>query len=182
MRLNHHMAFRSDSDNEMATADDEMANAEHIFMNDETLSSIDLKLEKQSDQVDSCQKHESCSEHPCSHATSSLAISGINGNSLSEETNTLSVKLLNKLNVLIITSDEITPVEKWEEMSYFTSQAKTFLKRFYSNEIDRQCAFAWPHIMRTNSLLLIGEPIKNLLLCLPTVCSIKVRHFSYEIS
>lgn len=180
LRLNHQMALtRFDSDNEMGIADDEIAKAERIYLNDETLSSIELELEleEQSDQVDSRQKRDSCSQNPCSHVSSSLAISGINGNSLSEETNTLSVKLLNKLNVLILTSDEITPVEKWEDMSYFTPQAKKFLKRFYSNEIDRQCSYGWPHVMRTNSLILIGEPVKNLLLCLPTVCSIKVRPF-----
>lgn len=169
------MAFRADSDNEMETVDDEMANAERIFLNDETLSSIDLELENESYQVNSSQTRENRSQHASrSHASSSLAISGLNGESLSENTNTLSVKLLNKLSVLIITSDEVSRAENWQDMGYFKDETKAFLKRFYRDGIERQCSYGWPHIMRSNSLLLINEPIKNLLLCLPTVCSIKV--------
>lgn len=179
LRLNCQLAFRVDFENEMAIEDDEIANAERIFLDDDVLSSIDLELEeKPSDQVDNCQKHENRSQHSRSHASSSLAISGITGNLLSEETNTLSVKLLNNMNVLNITSDEVTPVKNWDNITYFTSQAKQFLKRkIATTEIDPQCSYGWPHVMRTNSLLLIGEPIKNLLLCLPTVCSIKVNIF-----
>lgn len=176
-RLNHHMAFQTGSDNEMEMSDDEVAVADRIYQNDETLSPIDLELERDSYPVDCSQSLGNRSQHAKSHASSSLAVSGINSNSLSEETNTLSVKLLNKLNVLIITSDEVTPAEKWHKIGYFTQQTKTFLKHYFVDGIDRQCSYGWPHIMRTNSLLLIGEPMKNLLLCLPTVCSIKVSNF-----
>lgn len=178
LRLNHEMAFRVDYGNEMRIDDDEVAHAERIFLNDDILPSVDLEVEDHSDLADDCQKRENYSQqHSRSNVSSSYAVSGINGNLLSEETNTLSVKLLNIMNVLNITSDEITPAEKWDDIYYFTSQAKQFLKRkIASNEIDPQCSYGWPHIMRTNSLLLIGEPIKNLLLCLPTVCSIKVSH------
>lgn len=179
LRSNHQMAFlHALFDNEMAIEDDQMANAERIFQDDELLSSIDLEMEGKSDQADDCQSESRSQQHSRSHVSSSLAISGINCHLLSEETNTISVKLLNVLNVLNITSDDVTPVERWDDMGYFTSQAKQFLQRkFVCNEIDPQCSFGWPHIMRTNSLLLIGEPVKNLLLCLPTVCSIKVSRF-----
>lgn len=175
-RLHHQLAFRMGYDNEMAIEDNDMANAERIFLDDEVSSSLDMELGTESNQVNSCQQRENRSQHSRSHVSSSLAISGINGNLLSEETSTLSVKLLNNLNVLNITADEITPAKKWEDVGYFTSQANQFLKRKMAcNDIDPQCSYGWPHIMRTNSLLLIGEPVKNLLLCLPTVCSIKVR-------
>lgn len=178
--MNHQMAFHhANYDNEMAIEDEQMANAERIYQDDDLLSSIDLEMEGKSDHADD---DESCEyrsqQHSRSHVSSSLAISGINGHLLSEETNTISVKLLNVLNVLNITSDDVTPVERWGDMGYFTSEAKQFLQRKMAcNEIDPQCSFGWPHVMRTNSLLLIGEPVKNLLLCLPTVCSIKVSHF-----
>lgn len=183
--MNHQLAgFRIIFDNDNAIEDDNViAKAEHIFQNDDTLSSLDLDLEKdevEKDEVD-CLKpsKRQCAKQPYSHVSSSLAISGINGNSLSEETNTLSVKLLNKLSVLIITSEEITPTEKWNEIVFFTKQTKAFLMQFYRNVIERQCSYAWPHMMRTNSLFVIDEPVKNLMMCLPTVCSIKVSQFAF---
>lgn len=167
LRLNHQLAFCSGSDNEMAMAEDEMAQAERIWNYfGEQLSSNDLELENES-------------KHARSHTNSmvTMPISGIDGNSLSEETMTLSVKKLYKLNSLIITGDEVTPANQWNDLSYFTDQTKTFLMRYYPDGIDQQSSYAWPHIMRTNSLFSIGDPVKNMLMCLPTVCSIKVSNF-----
>lgn len=176
--MNHHLAgLRLHLDNEVAIDDDdEITKKERIFF-DDTLSSMDSDLELQKDEVDCSKKQQNNHKPAHSRASSSLAISGIHGNSLSEETNTLSVKLLNKLNVLIITSDEVTPVEKWDEIGFFSKQTQECLKQFYRDGIDRQCSYGWPHVMRTNSLFLIDEPVKNLMMCLPTVCSIKVSQF-----
>lgn len=180
LRLNHNFTgLRMIFNNDKAIEDDnEIAKAERIFLNDDTLSSLELE----NDEVDYSTQRKRCdSKQPYSHVSSSLVISGFNGNALSEETNTLSVKLLNKLNVIIIASDEITPTETWNEVGFFTKETNAFLMQFYRNGIERQCAYGWPHMMRTNSMFAIDEPVKNLMMCLPTVCSIKVSRLAFAL-
>lgn len=104
--------------------------------------------------------------------------SGTNGHStlnnitLSTVSVTLSVKSLNKLNVLAITNATVTPSLEWRDLFYFSDTMKKCLKRIYRNEIDSLCSYGWPHIMQGNSLLLIGEQLRNQMLCLPTFCTI----------
>lgn len=151
--------------------DDEITKKERIFCQD-SMSSSSFEFEQ--DEVDRSNVQPNDAKPPHTYASSSLAISGIHGSSLREETNTISVKLLNKLNVLIISSDDVTPIEKWNDIGFFPRQTKTILKQFYQNGIDRQCSYGWPHVMRTNSLFSIDVPVKNLMMLLPTVCFIKV--------
>lgn len=193
MRLNHEMAFWKQDEIDL---DD---NVERIWMNEDRLSSIDLKYEYESQQENTSQLHQSNHSGPngsiderfsfdlqlesASHLAASSqnlqsthsgtqGLSSIAESSLSTVSLTISVKTLNKLNVLVITENDVMPTKKWSDAFYFNKQMRMCLSKLFPNGVEAQCSYGWPHIMRSNSLLLIGEPNRNLLLCLPTICSV----------
>lgn len=195
LRLNHEMAFWKQDEIDIDV------NAERIWMNDDRLSSIDLQFECASQQevtsqqqrrsshsgshgsraidqqfsvdlqLESASRLAASSQNLQSIHSGTQGLSSIAESSLSTVSVTLSVKTLNKLNVLVITEDDVMPTQKWSDAFYFNNQMKLCLSKLFPNGIEPQCSYGWPHIMRSNSLLLIGEPNRNSLLCLPTICS-----------
>lgn len=86
---------------------------------------------------------------------------------------TQSIKSLNRLNVVVLCDDEyLTPTNEWKDAHYFSDQMQKYLYRLYPKGIDTHCSFGWAHLMRGNSLLVIGDPYRNILLCLPTACAV----------
>lgn len=143
---------------------DEFEFAERILVEEDPVTLMNLNFESVSQQ-------EILLHHQQASQSSVQGYSGLNSSSLSTMSMTLSVKSLNKLNAIIVTDDEVVPVKEWRDISYFSDRMKQFLMQFYQYGIDLQCAYGWPHIMRTNSLLLIGHTNPNTLLCLPTICT-----------
>lgn len=174
-------------------------NAERIWTNDESLSPILLPLPSPkhvpshyssisqldsddfefnndhqfSDDLlfDSVSQAAASRNHQSTHSNAQV-LSSIAESSLSTVSLTLSVKSLNKLNVLVITENDVIPTTSWSEAFYFRNQMKLTLTKMLKNGIEPQFSSGWPHIMRSNSLLMIGDPNANFLLCLPTVCEI----------
>lgn len=155
MRLNHELNIPREED----TAFDE--NAERIWYDEDE---VDMRLENNSTQTAPSQNRQP------SH-TGTYGNSALNGYTLSSESVTLYVKSLNRLNVLAITDDEVTPTRDWKDMFYFPNRLQSYLKHIYRNEINAICSYGWPHIMRGNSALVIGKRLNNIMLCLPTICA-----------
>lgn len=98
--------------------------------------------------------------------------SALTGHTMSTVSMTLSVKSLNKWNVLAITENVVVPSKEWKDTFYFRDKIRACLKRLYRDRIDPLCSYGWPHIMRGLSLLMIGERDRNTMLVLPTLCTI----------
>lgn len=102
------------------------------------------------------------------------------GQSLSTVSVTLSVKSLNRWSVVAITDDDVTPSQEWKDVVYFQDNLKKYLVQLYQHQMNLLCSYGWPHVMRGNSLLLIGKRLNNNVQCLSTVCSIV--HVSKELT
>lgn len=98
--------------------------------------------------------------------------SALTGHSMSTVSMTLSIKSLNKWNVLAITHDHVNPTKDWKMTFYFSDQMRSVLKRLFREVIDPLCSFGWPTIMRGNSCLMLGDRDRNTMLVLPTICTI----------
>lgn len=71
--------------------------------------------------------------------------------------------------VAIISDDNgIIPTEKWNDAFYFPEAIKSYAKKI-AYKIDTSKAYGWPHIMRGNSLISIGDKTNGRIICLPTV-------------
>lgn len=143
---------------------DEMA--ENILMNDDVLSN-DMQIDNVSVRSN---LNVTQNRHQPSHS-GTQANSALNGHTLSTTSMTLSVKSLNKLNVLAITDDVVDPTSEWKNTFYFSPSTTKVLQKIYHNQIDPLCSYAWPHIMRGNSLITIGNHHQTTMMCLPTLCT-----------
>lgn len=134
LRLNHELSWRR-------TEVPINETAENILMNDDVLS-IDMRAANTSarNTVNATQNR-----HPTQSGTNDN--SALNGYSLSSTSMTLSVKSLNKLNVLAITDDVVSPTTEWKNAFYFSELTISVLKQSYRNEIDPMCSYGWPHIL-----------------------------------
>lgn len=163
MRLNHELSMPRES----PIID---GSIERIWFNDD----VDDSITEDNVPVDNASIRDETSTH-----THQPSHSGTYGNSflnsiyntLSTISVTLSVQLLNKCNVLAITDDDVTPSLDWKDLFYFKDKLQLCIQHLYRNQIDPLCSYGWPHIMRGNSLLLIGNQFCNMMLCLPTICS-----------
>lgn len=144
---------------------DEMA--EYIWMNDDdpmAFNDTQIDIPSSLDETPTRNQQQSQSG---THGNSALT-----GHSMSTVSMTLSVKSLNKYNVLAITDNIVDPSKEWKDTFYFKDNVQAFVKRWYQNQLDPVCSYGWPHIMRGNSLLMIGKRYRNVMLVLPTFCTI----------
>lgn len=161
--MNHELNIPQDND----ISFDE--NAERIWY-DEDEDEVDMRIDSASVQTAPSQNRQP------SH-TGTYGNSALNGCTLSTVSVTLSLKSLSRLNVLAITDDVVKPSREWKDVSYFQDRLKTYLNR---NDINAVCSYGWPHVMRGNSLLLMGKRRNNMMLCLPTICSkVYVSHSKF---
>lgn len=71
--------------------------------------------------------------------------------------------------VAIVSDDNgIIPTEKWNDAFYFPDNIRKYVKGI-AHDIDTTRAHGWPHIMRSNSLILIGDKTNGKITCLPTI-------------
>lgn len=129
LRLNHELRMPKSDD----IFYDE--NAERIWIGEDSTSS-DMKCDNASVQTTPSQNLQP------SH-TGTYGHSALNGYSLSTVSVTLSVKSLNRWNVLAITDEEVTPSREWKDVFYFPDKLKSYLKRVYRNEINSLCSYGW---------------------------------------
>lgn len=139
MRLNHELCFWPPDEVDF----DENA-AERIWANDDPMSSIDLEFESSFQQDISPQngqssqhgaqgysdQHENASQHSQHHPSTHSGTQGyisIAESSMSTDSMTLSVKTLNKLNLLVITEDDVVQTQQWSDAFYFTKQVNIHL-------------------------------------------------------
>lgn len=155
MRLNHELKIPH---NDEISFDE---NAERIWHDEDE---VDMQYENASIQT-------APSQNLQPSQTGTYGNSAFNGYSLSTVSVTLSVKSLNRWNVLAISDDEVKPSHEWKDVFYFPEQLRMYLKRVYRDEMNAICSFGWPHVMRGNSLFLIGKRLNNMMLCLPTICT-----------
>lgn len=161
LRLNHDMSRRRPEIMYNETA-------ENILMNDDILS-IDMEM-------DSASVQNATENNQPDSIT--YAYSALNGNTLSTTSMTLSLKSLNKLNVCALADDSIIPTFEWKDTFYFSANVVDALKLMYKDKMDPLCSYGWPHTMRGNSLLTIGNHTRTTMMCIPTICAIVwVRFF-----
>lgn len=138
---------------------------------DETIEQIWMSDDSKNVHFDATSVNDSA-ENNHTNQSETCGNSTMNSIALSHVTVTLSLHSLLRLNVMAISDDPVAPTSIWENAYYFSERLKYCLKKLYRNEMDPLCSFAWPHIMRGNSLILIGENFRNKILCMPTLCSI----------
>lgn len=148
LRLNHELTMPNE--NEEILVDDGMI--ERIWWNDD--DSISLDDQNNNTAVQNELIHtESVYEHELPVAEVLPSRSGTNGNStlngitLSTVSVTLSVKSLNRCNLISITDDVVTPTKEWKDTFYFKPRMRNCLKFLYRETIDPLCSYGWPHIM-----------------------------------
>lgn len=147
--------------------------AENILMNDDILS-IDME-------IDSASVQNATENRQPDSIT--YAYSALNGNTLSTTSMTLSLKSLNKLNVCALADDSIIPTFEWKDAFYFFPNVVDTLKLMYKDKMDPLCSYGWPHTMRGNSLLTIGNHTRTTMMSIPTICAIVwVRFFFSHIN
>ncbi|XP_031623585.1 uncharacterized protein LOC116340951 isoform X2 [Contarinia nasturtii] len=176
LRLNHELTMPRE--HEEIVIDDEMI--ERIYWNDDESITFDGQIDNtpaRNESVRNTSIHNMSVQNESVQPSRSgtYGNSTLNGISLSTLSVTLSVKSLNRCNVLVITDDIVTAARDWADVFYFNNQMRTCLKHLYRGAIDPLCAYGWPHIMRGNSLILIDEHFRNKMLCLPTLCTIVQR-------
>lgn len=160
LRLNHEITQPRAEE-----AIDEMA--EYIWMNDDDpMSFEDRQIEIGTEAIPEEPAQNRQHSQSGTHGHSALT-----GHSMSTVSMTLSVKSLNKWNLMKITHAIVDRTNQWKDTFYFKDKVRDCMKRLYRDRIDPMCAWGWPHIMRGNSLLMIGERERNTMQILPTICS-----------
>ncbi|XP_055299568.1 uncharacterized protein LOC129567060 isoform X2 [Sitodiplosis mosellana] len=164
-RLNHEITMPRAEDQI-----DEMAGYHNIWMDADDPMSFD-----DAQQIEIASGNDEPERQPPPSQSGTHGNSALTGHSMSTVSMTLSIKSLNKWNVLAITHDVVVPTKDWKDTFYFKDQIRSCLKRLFRDKIDPLCSYAWPTIMRGNSCLMVGERDRNTMLVLPTICTIVHR-------
>lgn len=75
--------------------------------------------------------------------------------------------------IAVVTECQIVPTKSIKEIFYFDETIRKYLYENQYNNINEIQSYAWPHLMRGNSLILLSDSkTSNTRVCLPAFCSI----------